>query len=305
MYVKTASGWEQIATTIQAIPQGLVPIVPTSVTNGATTGDGEITFAAQTSISLNGVFSATYDSYLLLFDVSTAAGNTAVSFRLRAAGTDNSTASSYLIALTGVNTSGTAVQLGSTSSSATFTYLPSGYAYGFGEFIFTDPFSASVTKVSARTLGTDSGYASQVGRSGTLAHNQATSYDGVTFITSAAITGSMRVYGYSKGSLTQPQTIQPYSQAAGNVAASATNGSTSSPLFWDAGVTVTFPAGRFSVAPVVTAAARLATAVVWSSIDSVTSTGFTVRAVRVGSYPGSGTSHHWQATQMTSSSSAG
>lgn len=304
-YVKTSAGWEQIASTVLAVPQGLVPIVPTSVTNGSTTGDGRISFSAQTSISLNGVFSETYDSYVVLFDLSTLAGNTAVSFRMRAAGVDNSGTGAYLMSLLGTTTGGTAANILTTGTSGTFTYGPTGYAYVNGELIFTNPFIASQTKVAIRSGGTDTGYSQYAGRSGMIAHTQAVSYDGITFLTAAAITGTIRVYGYSKGGTTQSAQIQPFSQSAGTIAASATSGATSAPLFWDAGVTVTFPVGRFTVAPIVTASASLATAVTWSSIDSVTSTGFTVRAVRVGSYPGSGTTHRWQATQMTSSSATG
>jgi hypothetical protein len=198
-YIKTSSGWEQIATTISAIPQGLVPVVPTSVTNGSTTADGQISFSAQTSVSLNGVFSAAYDAYLVLLDIDTAAGNTAVSLRLRAAGTDNSTASSYLMAMTGINSSGTASNITTAATSGTFMYLPSGYQYGSASITLFDPFAAVQTKANLLASGTDSAYSSFAGRSGAIGHTQAVSYDGITFVTSAAITGTIRVYGYSKG----------------------------------------------------------------------------------------------------------
>lgn len=296
-YVKTSAGWEQIATTIQAIPQGLVPIVPTSVTNGSTTGDGQITFTAQTSVSLNGVFNATFDSYLVLFDVSTAAGNTAVSLRLRAAGVDNVTAGSYLMALSGITTGAVASNITTAASSATFMYLPSAYPYGSASITMLNPFLAVQTKANLTASGTDSAYGSFAGRSGSIGHTQATSYDGLTFITTAAITGTVRVYGYSKGGLSQPQTVQPYSVAAGSISLNGNNTRSRS-------ATVTFPTGRFTVAPGVTLGSG--EGFLSPSVTSITSTGATITLTHLDASNWSATYPvYWVATQMTSASAGG
>ena len=298
-YVKPASGWEQIATSIQAVPQGLVPIVPDSVTNGSTTGDGQISFSAVASVSLNGVFSATYDYYVMLIDFDTSSAATAVSFRMRASGTDNSTAGSYIMALNGVQSNNTSGNITSTATQGTFTYLASGYAAGSASLTFIDAFNAVSTKVHAITTGTDATYTNFTGRSGALVHTQAVSYDGVTLVASAAnITGTIRVYGYSKGSLTQPQTIQPYSMSAGTVSITGT-GTTF------ATATVTFPVGRFSQTPVITATPASTATSFFASFQSQTATGFTARiSIASGTFT-STQSIHWQAVQMTSASGSG
>lgn len=304
-YVKTSAGWEQIATTIQAVPQGLVPIVPTSVagTGVSFTGDGVVSFSGSGTVSLNGVFTSAYANYKIIFKATGTATPLAYTMKLRANGTDTATSnynrSAYISYA--INTGS-----GNYNSAADAGFLV-GYsttAFGTSSVMeLLNPAVADYTRASWSLTGYD---ANHFGITANGLHATASAYDGFSItLSSGAQTGTIQVYGYSKGSLTQPQTIQPYSQAAGTVAASATNGSTTSPLFWDAGVTVTFPVGRFTVAPVVTASARLATAVVWSNVDSVSSTSFTVRAVRVGSYPGAGTTHSWQATQMTSASAGG
>jgi hypothetical protein len=161
-----------------------------------------------------------------------------------------------------------------------------------------NPFLAVQTKANLTASGTDSAYGSFAGRSGSIGHTQATSYDGVTFITSAAITGTVRVYGYSKGSLTQPQTIQPYSMSAGNATAVGTGGTTAS-------ATVTFPVGRFSQAPIVTTSFTQGS-IYFSNANAITSSGFTLilRDRNDTAITGSFTTN-WQALQMTSSSGAG
>lgn len=297
-YVKTASGWEQVASTVLAVPQGLVPVVPTSVTNGSFTGDGQVSFSAQTSVSLNGVFDGTFSNYLVLFDMSTAAASTAVSFRYRASGTDNSSAASYLMSLLGSTTGGTAANILTTGTSGTFTYSPSGYPYTSAEIVVMNPALAVQTKAHIRSSGSDSAYAGFTARSGTIGHTQATAYDGITFITSAAITGTIRVYGYSKGGLTQPAQIQPYSTAANTLTITPVANTVTS-------ATVTFPAGRFTQAPIVLtgpATTVPGTQVMATSAGGVTTSGFTFYLLRTNT---TNTQVYWQATQMTSTSAGG
>ena len=110
LQVYTGSAW------ITAGVSGLVPITPTSVAvgsgTGSSSGNGLVTFAGVSSVSLNGVFSSTYNSYRIVF-VPTTASTTGINVtcRLRAAGTDNSTASSYLTqSIYGTSTSALASQ---------------------------------------------------------------------------------------------------------------------------------------------------------------------------------------------------
>jgi hypothetical protein len=105
------SAWVSVGTT-----PGLVPITPTSVAvgsgTGSSSGNGLVTFSGVSSVSLNGVFSSTYNSYRIVL-VPTTASTTGINVtcRLRAAGTDNSTASSYLTqSIYGTSTSALASQ---------------------------------------------------------------------------------------------------------------------------------------------------------------------------------------------------
>lgn len=298
-YVKTSTGWEQIASTVLAIPQGLVPIVPTSVVNGSTTGDGQITFSAASTISVNGVFDSTFETYLVTVNITTTSSAMALGFRMRAGGTDNS-ASSYITTLNGVTSGGTAANIASSGTSNILTYLPTGYAGGSANLTVINPAVASATKILAATSGSDSGYTQFTGRSGSLLHNVSSAFDGFTIQSggAATLTGSIRVYGYSKGGLSQPQTITPYSMAAGNTTVTGSGATTAT-------ATVTFPVGRFSVAPIVTTSFTQGSIYI-SNANNITSTGFTMilRDRNDAAISGSFTTN-WQATQMTSSTAAG
>jgi hypothetical protein len=205
-YVKTSAGWEQIATSVSAAAQGLAPIVPTSVagTGVSFSNDGLVSFSASASVSLNGVFTSAYDQYLIMVDIGTVSGNTAVSFRLRSNGTDSST-SSYGMAMTGITTGGAAADITTTGTSATFAYLPTGYPLGSAQFTILDPARELTTSFLGTSSSTNSSYAAFAGRSGALFHNVATSYDGITVLAATNMTGTIRVYGYS--SLAKPVNI--------------------------------------------------------------------------------------------------
>lgn len=98
----------------------------------------------------------------------------------------------------------------------------------------------------------------------------------------------------------------PYAVAAGSVASPGGGGS-STPIFWDAAVTVTLPSGRFTVPPVVTAVSDAGTTGGVSAgctVTAVSATQFTIRQSRVGSAP-TGFTAHWHAVQMTPTLAAG
>jgi hypothetical protein len=302
-YVKTVDGWEQIASTILAVPQGLVPVVPTSVagTGVSFTGDGLVSFSASSSISLNGVFTSAFDNYQVIIDFDTASGNTAASFRMRAAGVD-STSSTYIMAMNGIGSGGAAAGIATTGSSGTFTYIPASYPGASASFTIIDPAVASTTKWLGNSTGSDTGYTTFCGRSGGIYHNVASAYDGFTVIGSANLSGKIRVYGYSKGGTTQSTQLQPFSQAAGS--ATITLAGTSF-----ATTTVTFPVGRFTQAPILNAfktsiPANSAAMLLQSAAP--TTSGVTISAYDAGGISRSLTfTLHWQAIQMTSASATG
>jgi hypothetical protein len=148
-------------------------------------------FSGVTTQSFNNVFSSTYDNYKILVTTSSDA-DTDFSIRLRAGGTDNSTASSYIIQ-----------RLTANSTTVAGVRLTTSYWQGFN--IFNDnnnaieltlfrPFLASRTLLTGSVMyslnnAVFQGYVGQ--------HNQSTSYDGFTFY-GATFTGTISIYGFNK-----------------------------------------------------------------------------------------------------------
>jgi hypothetical protein len=63
---------------------GLVLMKPSSVVNGTDNGKGTVSFSAASSVSLNDVFSSTYDNYRILCRFTdTASGGSNIDFEIR------------------------------------------------------------------------------------------------------------------------------------------------------------------------------------------------------------------------------
>jgi hypothetical protein len=185
------------AATFAPTAQGLTLLIPSSVVVGSGSGSvsatGTVTFSGASSVSINDVFSATYDNYRIVFTgiASTGAG---VHIRLRAAGTDNSTASSYVRQIVDASASSITTSR-STDNKWDTAGITSGLVAGyFYEMI--DPFKASATGYILASIRND-GNAFFNPSAGT--HNQTVSYDGFSLIASTGtFTGSVSVYGYNK-----------------------------------------------------------------------------------------------------------
>jgi hypothetical protein len=84
-----SSIYQTIATT------GLVEITPPTISvtggSGSVSSTGVVSFTSASAISLNNVFSSTYDNYKILFISEGASTDNSVNIRLRASGSDNST----------------------------------------------------------------------------------------------------------------------------------------------------------------------------------------------------------------------
>jgi len=105
---------------------GLVVMTPTSIASTGTgnsssiNADGSVDFASCATLSLNGVFTSSYDNYMVVMR-SVASNNAETgNIRLRASGSDNSTASSYTRQYIAAN--GTSVTANRTSGSDAFIY---------------------------------------------------------------------------------------------------------------------------------------------------------------------------------------
>lgn len=101
---------------------GLVPIVPSSITvSGGTAtvnSTGAVTLGSGiTSISLNGVFTSTYNQYRIVLDLKTSvSGGASTRFRFRKTGTDRTTG--YYGSTFGTYFSGSAIQVENRSNGA-------------------------------------------------------------------------------------------------------------------------------------------------------------------------------------------
>jgi len=91
----------------------------------------------------------------------------------------------------------------------------------------------------------------------------------------------------------------PYAVAAGTTVSITLSAATDS-----SGVTVTFPTGRFTAAPIVQVTPQATTAGLWATVANVTATGCTVYLHARASATTSATVG-WTATQMTTTNGAG
>ena len=160
------------------------------------------TFSTVTSFSLPAnTFSATYKNYKVFIAVTDATADVDTTVRLRASGTDN-TSASYQTMLTGITNGGTASN--STSSGATSFLF--GETDGTASAIYTsfDILAPQISTQSTVLMGNlyfiDKPVTANVGRSGVWVFASFEGFDSLSFISSVAssITGYYHVYGYSE-----------------------------------------------------------------------------------------------------------
>jgi hypothetical protein len=188
---------------------GLAKIVPSSVAVGSGTGSadslGNVTFSGCSSVSLNDIFSTTYDNYRIIINSNNSTVSAQSNFlRMRVGGADNSSANYRWCGLyifdnavnptvTGQasNGLGTSFYSGASSSTAGFTPVT--------VLDLSNPFATKHTSYvssdySYDQFGTRGGVDTQGG-----VMSVTTSYTGFTiFSGSGNITGTVTVYGYNK-----------------------------------------------------------------------------------------------------------
>ncbi len=213
MYVWSGSAWVSVASEVESlanyatqsyadnssnVASGLKLIVPSSVAIGSGSSSvstlGQVTFTSASSVSLNNVFSSTYDNYRVIVNVTSTSTNfDPLHFRLRVSGTDNSS-NNYKFHLRYFNYGGS----GGDSTSSAYSSFPIGSvdsgSTGTGlraSFDVIAPFQSVNT--SYGTLHTQYNY----GFYGTGITTVTTSYDGCSLVpASGTITGTISVYGY-------------------------------------------------------------------------------------------------------------
>ena len=177
---------------------GMVLLTPTSITHSGTSAsigaNGQVTFSAVTSLSLNGVFSADFDNYVVSVRYVAAngsGGGDGTNLRWRAAGSDDSTASSYVRQV--LNARATTISAVRATDNKTIIGFVSDTQRTGDVFYFYGPFLAQPTAARSNgAQGRDGG--SIYDHAGT--HNQSTSYDGFTLFPNVGdMTGALQVYG--------------------------------------------------------------------------------------------------------------
>jgi hypothetical protein len=151
-------------------------------------------FSAVASQSVNDVFSATYENYLILLNVPTATIADSILMRLRVSGSDNSS-SNYYWSLIYQNFSGATTPQGANSNGLT-TAFRVGYSSSTtrASIQLFSPFATSQTSFNADAGNHNSDFALSGGNTSVT-----TSYTGFTIIASSGtLTGTVSVYGYNK-----------------------------------------------------------------------------------------------------------
>ena len=149
------------------------------------------TFSGVTSVSLpDNTFSATYDNYSIVCSFVGSVDSSNMRARMRASGTDNTTASSYLRQRL-YFTSTTSVP-----NNATDSFWDTG--------AIQDSITSYVVDLFNPFLASETAFASRSGARNQMLyanghHNQSVSYDSFSFYpSSGTITGKYSVYGYNK-----------------------------------------------------------------------------------------------------------
>ena len=156
-------------------------------------------FSGVSSQSVNSVFSATYDNYLIMINYDSISGaDSNFWIKLRASGTDSSTTYSNWIMGIGSNSAANNI----VNNSATFAIINQSDSTetlprNTSLFLFS-PFKAQHTYGHLQSTGiSQSGV--YIGLAGSIAHLTATSYDGFTLSRdSGTFTGSVSTYGVNK-----------------------------------------------------------------------------------------------------------
>ena len=175
---------------------GLYLIKPTSIastgTSATISANGSVSFTAVSSLSLNGVFSADYDNYMIVWRASNTAA-TAVNIRMRSSGTD-ATGSNYTyqsLLAGGTSVSGSrATTISAVMGAAYATQRAGAIHFMYGPFLTQPTAMRCVTAADA-----SSAYIYDHANT----HSLSTSYDGFTaYLDAGTFTGLLGVYGMVK-----------------------------------------------------------------------------------------------------------
>lgn len=205
MYVYTYDGntyqWVEHRSEIARSQVGLVPIVPTSVNVGSGTAsvaaNGLITFTGANSLRANGVFTSAYNYHRVIIRIRNvgSTGNYSVQGKFSVGGV-NSDVNYDGASVAFLASTGGAQNLGGLNS-ATF-YAGRTYDSGVETMSGIDIASAAFAEFTNWNGSFIGSYPSDLQQTITGGrHRVATAYDGFYWGAGAAMTGTMKVYGYN------------------------------------------------------------------------------------------------------------
>ena len=178
-------------TTLETYPAGLVPIVPTSVNvnagSGSVAADGTITISGASSVTLNGIFSSTYNNYYIVSAFTSASSDADIQSQL----TGPSTLSSgYIGGRYGMGSAGVASTWYTTQGSATLARMSTSGGCSF-QCVITNPGNTSYKRWLAQTMDND--FAMNVGFRNVTS---AVAYTGMNLYTATpTFGGTIKIYG--------------------------------------------------------------------------------------------------------------
>lgn len=184
---------------------GLVTMTPSSIAstgtgNSSSIGtNGSVTFSSCATLSLNGVFTSSYDNYMISFRWQPASSSvSALDMRLRASGTDNSS-SLYTTQYLSAEATGLFAFRVTTTASTTRWYAANtiNTRRDGATFYVFGPYLSQATAIRGTSIySLTSGSLYEFG--GT--HNSTTAYDGFTIYhdNSSTLTGLITVYGFNQ-----------------------------------------------------------------------------------------------------------
>jgi len=172
---------------------GLVLIKPSTVVGGTDNGKGTVSFSAASSVSLNDVFSSTYDDYRIIIVASSAVAGTDLTLRVRVGGSDLSTGTYTYNRIIGDggtlnsarSSAQTSIRCGNTTLSEETSYI----------IDVVNPFLTKRTVFTINNSNQGGGAAQDM--TAAVVTN-ATSYTGFTILAGNNFTGRLSVYGYAK-----------------------------------------------------------------------------------------------------------
>jgi hypothetical protein len=192
------------SSTYQTIAKtGLIEITPSTISvtggSGSVSSTGVVSFTSASVVSLNDVFSTTYDKYRVLINVKPSSnGNKTLRLRARVGGVDT-TSSVYSFANAGLNASNSTINTagaGQTSAQIGQNFQYSDQSFP-SHFDIINPFATEITFLQGEATESTLNDFFHTSYSAGIMHS--TSYTGFTFFLSTGnMTGSVSVYGYNK-----------------------------------------------------------------------------------------------------------